>query len=553
MPRWTEDNLTKSSPRKRGCFLNEGCPSPGLSVFPAQAGVFLCPRSLRKVISSLPRASGGVSKSSTLAKVGVWSSPRKRGCFSKRGASDDETRRSSPRKRGCFSSRSGFSEKTRVFPAQAGVFPQHADLRKIGHGLPRASGGVSVPLDKALAGRGSSPRKRGCFCGPKWRRGSRVVFPAQAGVFPVSALPNVPEDCLPRASGGVSSIRDSSYQVLKVFPAQAGVFPTFDSGYLVPFCLPRASGGVSSQTTDVTPQGNVFPAQAGVFPTFDSGYLVPFCLPRASGGVSSQTTDVTPQGNVFPAQAGVFPRSEVRPRATGGLPRASGGVSGWARSGNLRSQSSPRKRGGFSAFACAPLDVFGLPRASGGVSRRCARKLTKSRSSPRKRGCFLLPNEPCGVGRESSPRKRGCFQARNPEGVIHMVFPAQAGVFPIPSASFALRVCLPRASGGVSLFRSTSRADERSSPRKRGCFLGMNQGRSARLVFPAQAGVFPKITESGYLLHSLPRASGGVSLSFASRIFSPLSSPRKRGCFYLWFGSADCRPVFPAQAGVFPR
>ena len=172
--------------------------------------------------------------------------------------------------------------------------------------------------------------------------------------------------------------------------------------------------------------------------------------------------------------------------------------------------SSPRKRGCFSS----PVDGVGasvsLPRASGGVSVFEPFFLLDHRSSPRKRGCFL---------------HRCCCPS--PVGV----FPAQAGVFLAHNSGVHLAGCLPRASGGVSEMQVWPVRVIESSPRKRGCFRSADIRSATASVFPAQAGVFPVRTASARSTSSLPRASGGVSTIVKPMAFVSGSSPRKRGCF----------------------
>ena len=459
-------------------------------VFPAQAGVFLSvsPFVLSRIC--LPRASGGVSKVS-----GVLS--------------DDRT----------------------VFPAQAGVFPQHLFSKVPATGLPRASGGVSRSASRGGEAPGSSPRKRGCFR-VKGRPVVKVeVFPAQAGVFPISWLNQPLSLGLPRASGGVSFISRNSVRTKvssprkrgcfharsrlnrrnSVFPAQAGVFPEQKLCTASNWGLPRASGGVSDGTT------------------FGEGQAVG--LPRASGGVSASHEVRRPKRQssprkrgcfsplqvakavdfVFPAQAGVFPLFNVGRAPNSCLPRASGGVSVITIRNKANSESSPRKRGCFFASNLIGVIPIRLPRASGGVS---ARRFFRSRL------------------RRSSPRKRGCFCTCGPYVSAGSVFPAQAGVFPDSITRPPRAGCLPRASGGVSGSRKGAPASAASSPRKRGCFSSLDTASGGDFVFPAQAGVF-----------RAPRRRSELPAE---------SSPRKRGCFHLGRGRSERCRVFPAQAGVFP-
>lgn len=169
-----------SSPRKRGCFLRRRRWLEHLSVFPAQAGVFLGQVDPMREAPSLPRASGGVSVAG----------PRRAACAT-----------SSPRKRGCFRHVWTVPDEQRVFPAQAGVFLYPGSLMMIHGGLPRASGGVSRKRPRRRRPCESSPRKRGCFQDAWIYVSDEQVFPAQAGVFPRTISTRTRVQGLPRASG----------------------------------------------------------------------------------------------------------------------------------------------------------------------------------------------------------------------------------------------------------------------------------------------------------------------------------------------------------------
>ena len=73
--------------------------------------------------------------------------------------------------------------------------------------------------------------------------------------------------------------------------------------------------------------------------------------------------------------------------------------------------------------------------------------------------------------------------------------------------------CFPRASGGVS------------------GTLGVHG--VIRPVFPARAGVFPKLGVPVELIRGFPRASGGVSTARWRLSLGKKFSPRERGCFRL--------------------
>ena len=172
-----------------------------------------------------------------------------------------------------------------------------------------------------------------------------------------------------------------------------------------------------------------------------------------------------------------------------------------------------------------------LPRASGGVSQTLW-------------DYFGLPT--------SSPRKRGCFSEAAFPVIFFVVFPAQAGVFLTERKTTDRGGRLPRASGGVSLRAVPMRGGFRSSPRKRGCFWYFSAVAHQTLVFPAQAGVFLMSFGPYPEMSGLPRASGGVSDEPFHRTFPAASSPRKRGCFPKGVRKRSPVSVFPAQAGVFP-
>ena len=171
-----------SSPRKRGCFCGLRAGRYLVVVFPAQAGVFPYNLEPKDVLHSLPRASGGVSRTRYRLPGYRRSSPRKRGCFCgyyyPLGLFWVF-----PAQAGVFLLVSACISLPRVFPAQAGVFLDKRELAEFAGCLPRASGGVSSAVRTSSSARKSSPRKRGCFRPIIFNFNHQTVFPAQAGVF----------------------------------------------------------------------------------------------------------------------------------------------------------------------------------------------------------------------------------------------------------------------------------------------------------------------------------------------------------------------------------
>ena len=214
--------------------------------------------------------------------------------------------------------------------------------------------------------------------------------------------------------------------------------------------------------------------------------------------------------SVFPAQAGVFPSSGAFLPVRRSLPRASGGVSWSGPSPLEKGTSSPRKRGCFLEFAYQTSWICVFP-AQAGVFPLPVRFCLFSNGLPRASGGVSNEDSPTPEGVPSSPRKRGCFHVTEAVWMNAQVFPAQAGVFQAHT---------------IEIYRF-----DRSSPRKRGCFHNREVTMDGGKVFPAQAGVFPKTIVRHPKTKGLPRASGGVSSGRTRSCRNEKSSPRKRGCF----------------------
>ena len=157
------------------------------------------------------------------------------------------------------------------------------------------------------------------------------------------------------------------------------------------------------------------------------------------------------------------------------------------------------------------LQGLSLPHAGGGVPTLTASASVFCRSSPRRRGC-----------------SRALF------GFLHerFVFPTQAGVFPQADPVAAAADRLPRAGGGVPSEMGVRKVNLPSSPRRRGCSLLVPSIGSNAHVFPAQAGVFPSHTCSGWSRPRLPRADGGVPTTAGACCSPRRSSPRRPGAFH---------------------
>ncbi len=132
---------------------------------------------------------------------------------------------------------------------------------------------------------------------------------------------------------------------------------------------------------------------------------------------------------------------------------------------------------------------------------------------------------------DSSPLRRGYFLAGAQNGGSSDLFPAQAGVFLINRAISTEFAALPRSGGGISIDALSNKFWRHSSPLRRGYFLGVLRADLADLLFPAQAGVFPICSGQNHLPITLPRSGGGISLLPRVPAFFCASSPLRRGYF----------------------
>ncbi len=185
-PRWTNSKLlSRSSPRRWGCFCGFTAASGSTYVFPTQVGVFLKFNIQKLKSASLPHAGGGVSHNGCCISI---------------------LTRSSPRRWGCFYMRVPLGGGNSVFPTQVGVFLPQCGLAHCQLGLPHAGGGVSDSQVSAAVIRLSSPRRWGCFLNSMGYAVLSIVFPTQVGVFLKSLRCFVAVVSLPHAGGGVSTL-----------------------------------------------------------------------------------------------------------------------------------------------------------------------------------------------------------------------------------------------------------------------------------------------------------------------------------------------------------
>ncbi len=260
-----------SAPRQRGWFLGPQERLPLPRVGPAPAGVVLPGPSSFFWLSCRPRASGGGSRPSMLARLMAGSAPRQRGWFG-------------PARGGAL--------LYAVGPAPAGVVPPHWSSASGRICRPRASGGGSSSPEPSSGSSSSAPRQRGWFLLEPRRQVFRLVGPAPAGVVLRRPLLECSSRRRPRASGG-GSWRPPDY------------WPRSPSA-------PRQRGWFQVRGRDVE-LPEVGPAPAGVVPALATTQGACQCRPRASGGGSGRLSGGAPSAWSAPRQRGWFPRCLRRP------------------------------------------------------------------------------------------------------------------------------------------------------------------------------------------------------------------------------------------------
>ena len=120
-----------------------------------------------------------------------------------------------------------------VFPAYAGMFPLSKKQPPTNTGFPRIRGDVPVIEKAATDKHGFSPHTRGCSAELSPARRDPQVFPAYAGMFPTWATTTGTWKGFPRIRGDIPEARPAMRKILlKKFSQQGSLlsFQTFRSG-----------------------------------------------------------------------------------------------------------------------------------------------------------------------------------------------------------------------------------------------------------------------------------------------------------------------------------
>ena len=114
-----------------------------------------------------------------------------------------------------------------------------------------------------------------------------------------------------------------------------------------------------------------------------------------------------------------------------------------------------------------------------------------------------------------SPRARGCSALARLIDEQTRVFPACAGMFPLPPPSGGAAECFPRVRGDVPIAHAALRVALKFSPRARGCSRCTVLKEQRWMVFPACAGMFLFLGTGGGVDFRFPRVRGDVPRRWA--------------------------------------
>ena len=412
------------SPQARGWTRAPASPRRRRGVFPAGAGMDRSCASCWTASTSFPRRRGDGPPRPGSPRTGCTFSPQARGWTPRwsrcprragvfpAGAGMDPARRdpsccrrSFPRRRGDGPLGHGGSPSGRVFPAGAGMDLCGWRATWAWMCFPRRR--RDGPTQKAIAAAVTkfSPQARGWTPHARVDSGPSHVFPAGAGMDPLSRTRGASSASFPRRRG------DGPRRRIGSCPA-----PPFS---------PQARGWTCTRCVRSLSRG-VFPAGAGMDPGYADGLAVLRRFPRRRGdgpfGASSRThpSQFSPQARgwtspmnkwrfirfVFPAGAGMDPSPRFSSPAAGGFPRRRGDGP-CRKTGSARSLPfSPQARG-WTAVRLDPQlpeDVFP---AGAGMDPCPRRKCKRCQSFPRRRGDGPLADFLRAFHRLFSPQARG--------------------------------------------------------------------------------------------------------------------------------------------------
>ena len=211
---------------------------------------------------------------------------------------------------------------------------------------------------------------------------------------------------------------------------------------------------------------------------------------------------------------------------------------------------SPHTRGCSDQFFVCVLVHVVFP-AYAGMFRSTGWDFRPARGFPRIRGdvpCALLEY---GCAQRFSPHTRGCSADLTQQAGKMTVFPAYAGMFRPAPGLWPTRIGFPRIRGDVPTLVRESRMCFKFSPHTRGCSVAQFLFPALAEVFPAYAGMFRRWQMILGTRPGFPRIRGDVPGGYTIGAMTRTFSPHTRGCSAAMSFSSSPWLVFPAYAGMF--
>ena len=250
-----------------------------------------------------------------------------------------------------------------------------------------------------------------------------------------------------------------------------------------------------------------FPRARGDAPTYTSRPRPPARFSPRARGCTRRRSPACTSRLVFPARAGMHPTPSSPTRRLSRFPRARGDAPDSASDDEARIKFSPRARGCTLLLLGKAGEIFVFPARAGMHPRGKAFSFAAS-SFPRARGDAPSLLRVHGRYALFSPRARGCTHAPPGRARRPAVFPARAGMHPSWSPSRLRPHSFPRARGDAPSKCKRAGPPSPFSPRARGCTLVYRVITSTGGVFPARAGMHPIPIGRRWAPRGFPRARG---------------------------------------------
>ncbi len=177
-------------------------------------------------------------------------------------------------------------------------------------------------------------------------------------------------------------------------------------------------------------------------------------------------------------------------------------------------------------------------------------KRTRLDGLPRMRGDRPVHYTKVLVILRFTPHARGSTAAETGNEKLEQVYPACAGIDPLPQAIRPGSVRLPRMRGDRPCRLGGAGCVLKFTPHARGSTLLARAHEEAEEVYPACAGIDLVLAVKTYTEEGLPRMRGDRPIPHSSSSFSTVFTPHARGSTRRCFVHVIFARVYPACAGI---